>query len=66
MAKVINDAGALIDFDAAVNLMDADIARELHDSMAPCTEQDYFTAYESAHLAKYGAAWELSKRNPTW
>ena len=65
MAKVINDAGAMIDFDAAVNLMDADITRELHE-MAPCTEQDFYTAYESAHLAKYGVVWELSKRNPTW
>lgn len=34
--------------------------------LAPCTEQEFFTAYEKAHEAKFGEAWELSKPNPCY
>ena len=68
MNYVINKNGATIDFDAALMLMDLDIMRWLE-----CTElekiendQDYFTAYEAAHLKKYGEEWELSKANPVY
>ena len=64
--KVINAAGREIDYEAAVQLMDDDIREELHAQLAPCTEQEFFTAYEAAHLAKYGEEWELSKDNPVW
>lgn len=63
---VINQSGTEINFEAAVNLMDDDIREDLHREIAPCTEQEFFTAYEAAHLAKYGEEWELSKDNPTW
>lgn len=62
---VINDAGIMIDFDAAVELMDDDIREELYDKDFD-TKQEFFTAYEAAHLAKYGEEWELSKANPVW
>ena len=64
--EVKNMNGTNLDYDQAVNLMDDDIREALHAKMAPCSEQDFFTAYEKAHQQKYGEEWELSKENPTW
>lgn len=66
MTKVINANGTEIDYNAAVALMDDDICAELNDKIAPCTEQEFFTAYEQAHESKYGEEWELSKANPCY
>lgn len=66
MTKVINANGTEIDYNAAVALMDDDICAELNDKIAPCTEQEFFAAYEQAHEAKYGEEWELSKANPCY
>ena len=63
---VRNINGTEINWEAAEALMDADICNELHEEIAPCTEQEFFTAYEKAHAAKYGEEWELSKENPTY
>ena len=62
MVKNLNDAE--IDFDAAVELMDDDLREELHRELAPSMKQEFFTAYEKAHAAKYGVEWEFSKANP--
>lgn len=64
--KVINKNGTAIDFDAAVSMMDDDIRESVHAELAPCTEQEFFTGYETAHAAKYGEEWELSKANPCY
>lgn len=64
--NVINMNGTEIDFDAAANMMDDEIREELHFKLSPCTEQEFFTAYENAHFEKYGEEWELSKSNPCW
>jgi hypothetical protein len=64
--KVTNKNGYELDFDTAVNLMDEEIREQLHNNLAPCTTQEFFTTYEKAHEAKYGEEWELSKANPTW
>jgi len=66
MGIVINSHGYELDFESAVMHMDDDIREELHREMAPCTEQEFFSAYEKAHIEKYGEEWELSKENPTW
>lgn len=64
--KVINKNGCEIDFEFSINFMDDEIREELNEELAPCTEQEFFTAYEEAHAAKYGEDdWELSKENPT-
>ena len=47
--EVINQDGKLIDFDAAVQLMDDDIRERLHEEMAPCTPQEFYSAYVEAH-----------------
>ena len=46
--------------------MDDEICAELHERLAPCTDQEFFTAYEKAHEEKFGEEWELSKANPCW
>ena len=63
---VTNINGAMINFATAVVLMDADICEQLNAELAPCTDQEFFAAYEAAHAAKYGAAWELSSANPCY
>lgn len=64
--KVINMNGTEINYEAAVMLMDDEIRESLHFEIAPCTEQEFFTAYEKAHAEKYGEEWELSKENPCY
>ena len=66
MTAVTNRNGYTLDFDTATEYMDEDIRDRLSDAMAPCTEQDFFSAYEDAHEEKYGEEWELSKSNPCW
>ena len=62
--KVINKNGTQINYDAAVQLMDDDLREELHAKIAPCTEQEFFTAYEVSREEKFGEEWEISKENP--
>ena len=63
---VINMYGTEINYAAAVALMNDEIREELHMKLSPCTEQEFFTAYEEAHVEKYGEEWELSKKNPCY
>lgn len=53
MSKQVTLNGKTIDFAAAVNLMDDDIREDLHNRMAPCTDQEFLDAYVEAHAAKY-------------
>jgi len=64
--QVINESGYSLDFSATVSMMDDDLREELHLKLAPCTEQEFFSAYEAAHEARFGEPWELSRWNPTW
>ena len=62
--KVINMNGTEIYYEAAVGLMDDEIRESIEDTVD--TEQEFFTAYEKAHIEKYGEEWELSKENPCY
>lgn len=65
--RVKNMNGYELDFEAAVQFMDDNIRERLHMELAPCESQEFFTAYEKAHIEKYGDdEWELSKENPCW
>ena len=64
--KAINMNGTEINYETAVMLMDDEIRESLHFELAPCTEQEFFTAYEKAHAEKYGEEWELSKESPCY
>jgi hypothetical protein len=66
MGDVKNQHGKELDFDATVVLMDDDIREQLHNDLAPCTEQEFFDAYAKAHEEKFREEWELAKPNPTW
>ena len=59
MTMVVNNNCESIDYDAAVSLMDDDLREELAGDLAPCTEQEFFNAYCTAHLAKYGKEFEI-------
>ena len=52
MNKVTLD-GAVIDFDAAIELMDDDLMERLHDALSPCSEQEFMDAYDVAHKQKF-------------
>lgn len=45
--------GIEIDFEAAANLMDDEIRENLHNELAPCSDQAFFDAYRDAHYAKF-------------
>lgn len=63
---VTNRNGTKVDFDAAMGLMDDDLREKLHSEMAPCSPQDFFSAYEKVHEEEFGEEWELSKSNPVY
>lgn len=63
---VKNTYGTEINYEAAVELMDDEICEELAAELAPCTEQEFFIAYAKAHTEKFGAEWELDKKNPVY
>ena len=63
---VKNNYGTEIEWNAALALMDDDLREELNADLAPCTEQEFFEAYEKAHEAKFGEEWELAKENPCY
>lgn len=66
MIKVVNEWGIEFDYELAVNLMDDDLREELNFQIAPCTEQEFFTAYVQSHTDKFGEEWELAKQNPAF
>ena len=66
MTNVINKNGHELDFNAAVDYMDDEIREALHSDMAPCGEQEFLSAYEKAHEAKFNEDWFLSSSNPSW
>lgn len=43
------------DMDAVVAMMDDEIREELHNELAPCTDQEFVDNYVVAHRVKYGA-----------
>lgn len=66
MTTVKNEFGVSIDWESASMLMDDELCETLHMDIAPCTEQEFFTAYCKAHEQKYGEPFELAKANPQW
>ena len=50
---VQDEDGRTVDYAAAVELMDDDLREQLHMEMAPCTNQEFYSAYVKAHAEKY-------------
>jgi len=63
---VHNQFGVKIDFAAAVILMDDDLREDIHQKLAPCSDQRFFNAYAKAHVQKFNELWELAKSHPVW
>lgn len=59
MANVMLN-GKMVNFDAAVNLMDDAIREAVHADLAPCTDQEFIDAYAKRHEAKYGETFEIN------
>lgn len=59
MIKVLIN-NQMVDFDAAVALMDDDVRESVHDQFRGLTEQDFADAYCAAHHIKYGSDFEVN------
>lgn len=51
---VLNKNDEAVDFEFALTYMDDEICEELNNEMSLCTDQEFFTAYEKRHYAKFG------------
>jgi len=52
--------GRLVDFDAAVNLMDDELREHIYSTIvSPCTNQQFIDAYTMAHAAKFGEVFKV-------
>lgn len=67
MTKIKNElgTGSEIDFEVAVNLMDAELAEEVH-SNGDQDPQAFFNNYCAAHFEKFGEEFEPNKANGQW
>ena len=61
---VVNEYGVEVDFEVAVMYMDDEIREEIHNELAPCTDQEFFDEYAKRHAEKFGEEWEFAKENP--
>lgn len=51
--QVVEMYGRWVYYNAAENMMDDEIREELHNELAPCTNQEFMDAYLARHLTKY-------------
>ena len=61
---VVNEYGIEVDFEVAVMYMDDKIREEIHNELAPCTDQEFFDEYAKRHEEKFAEEWEFAKENP--
>lgn len=54
---VKDQAGRFTCYENAVSAMDNDLREELHNKLAPCTNQEFFDAYGKAHEERFGEGW---------
>lgn len=66
MTMVINSWGNEIDYEVSVTMMDDEVRENLHNEIAPCTEQEFFDAYAAAHKEQFGEDWILDTENPCY
>lgn len=66
MTMVINSWGNEIDYEVSVTMMDDEVRENLHNEIAPCTEQEFFDAYAAAHKEQFGEYWILDTENPCY
>lgn len=55
MDKYVTDKdGNRIYWEVASHYMDFELCEELHNKLAPCSNQQFYDAYCKAHQAKFG------------
>ena len=62
MSKVIlsfNGVDHEVDYDACVNMMDDDIREQVHDELAPCTDQEFLDRYCQVHCQVFGEEFQI-------
>ena len=55
-------AGEIIEnglYNVAVNMMDDEIREALHRELAPCTDEEFLTAYMVEHEKKFGEEFNI-------
>lgn len=52
--------GEMVSFETALSLMDEQIREDLHQELAPCTDQEFVDAYIERHLEKFGEEFTVS------
>lgn len=67
MTKIKNElgTGSEIDYEAAVNLMDVELAEAVH-AAGDQDPQAFFNNYCAAHLEKFGEEFEPNKADGQW
>lgn len=63
---VANKNGVKVNFEVAEMYMDDEIREEIHNELAPCTDQEFFDEYAKRHEEKFGEEWEMAKENPCY
>lgn len=58
--KPVDLGGHCYTWETIVNYMDDEIREQLHNELAPCTEEAFLEAYLEKHLEKYGKAFEIN------
>lgn len=66
MSKVINVAGEQVDFEMATMFMDTDILEQVHNDLAPCTDQKFFDEYCRRHREQTGKEFYLNEECPVY
>ena len=66
MRMVKNSSGTMVNYDAAVNLMDDELREQLVAEICPCTEQEFFSAYEKLYEETTGDTWAMSEKSPQY
>ena len=51
---VTDEGGNRICWEVAEHYMDFDLCEELHNKLAPCSNQKFYDEYCKAHQAKFG------------
>lgn len=55
--RVLNENGAEVDFEKALDYMEDGLKEEVYKGISPYNAQQFFSAYEQAHKERYGRWW---------
>lgn len=59
-----NALGTEIDFNVAKKHMDETLREQVEYRLGPCSDEEFFFAYASAHYETFGEVFEFAKKFP--